>query len=344
MVVSQKSNQANAHQNSSAKIEPTIINVDNDFQGNLAKAIASANDGDVVNLGKNTYYTEGISLDKDITISGQKGTVIQGNPTSESIFYLTADATGATIENLEIRNGNNGIFVQGAADITLKNLDINDIGIDETIRDGFNNTGIILDHADGFKVLNSTVHNIGRKAVGIIDTDGGMVCGLTIHDINLEAQHAQSHDAAGVKLFNTNNIVVQNNHFYDLNAIAIWNDITNGTTIKNNQIDNIGEDFLAPAFNNYVDIIGIYNEKSANALVKSNEVTTIGEFTAFRATEFSTETMTLEDNNFSNYQLGTTDYWVNESAEKLVAITEEPDAANFSLFADDYLNQANIGE
>ena len=70
----------------------------------------------------------------------------------------------------------------------------------------------------------------------------------------------------------------------------------------------------------------------------------MGEFTAFRATEFSTETMTLKGNDFSNFQLGTTDYWANESAEKLVAITKDPDAAGFDLFADEYLGEANIGD
>ena len=131
---------------------------------------------------------------------------------------------------------------------------------------------------------------------------------------------------------------------YNLNRIFIWNDITNLTKIENNQIDNVGEDFLAPAFNTYVDVIGIYNEKSVNAFIKDNQATAVDEFTAFRATEFSTETMTLEDNDFSSFQLGTTDYWANESAEKLVAITANPDLAGFSLFADDYLSEANIDE
>lgn len=54
--------------------------------------------------------------------------------------------------------------------------------------------------------------------------------------------------------------------------------------------------------------------------------------------------MTYGDNDFSSYELGTTDYWVNELAEKLVALTEDPDQANFSLFADEYLSQANIGD
>ena len=295
-----------------------IINVDRDFDGDLENAIAAAKDGDVVKLGKKTYYTSGIVLDKNITIDGQKDSEINGEGTSESIFHLTSGASGATIQDVEITNGNNGIFAEGASDLTLRNLDINNIGIKETIRNGPSNTGIVLSHADGLKLLNSKIHNIGRKAVGLENTDGGLISGLSIEDVNLEAQHAQSHDAGGVKLFNTNDITVQDSYFSDINAVHIWNDTNNNVTITNNVIENVGEDFLAPAFNRHVDVFGIYDEKSANSVIKDNEVTAVDEFTAFRVTEFSRETLTLEDNDFSSQQLGTTDYWVNESAEKLI--------------------------
>ncbi|MDJ0589093.1 MAG: cellulose binding domain-containing protein [Pleurocapsa sp. MO_226.B13] len=45
--------------NATAKSSEKIIYVDSDFGGNLEKAIAAANDGDLVQLGSNTYYTRG---------------------------------------------------------------------------------------------------------------------------------------------------------------------------------------------------------------------------------------------------------------------------------------------
>ena len=326
------------------KNKQKIINVDKDFDGDLESAIAAAKNGYVVKLGQKTYYTSGIILDKNITIDGEKNSEINGEGTSESIFHLTKGASGATIQDVEITNGNNGIFADGASDLTLRNLDINNIGINETIRNGPNNTGVVLSHADGLKLLNSKIHNIGRKAVGLEDTDGGLISGLSIEDVNLEAEHAQSHDAAGIKLFNTNEITITDNYFSDINAVHIWNDTNNNATITNNVIENVGEDFLAPAFNRHVDVFGIYDEKSANSVIKDNEVTAVDEFTAFRVTEFSGETLTLEDNDFSSQQLGTTDYWVNESAEKLIALTIDPDKADFSLIAEEYLTYANIGD
>ena len=321
-----------------------VISVIDDFAGDLESAIAAANNGDIVKLGNKTYHTDGITLDKKIIIDGQEGSVIDGDGTSGAIFHLISDASGAIIRGMELTNANNGILVEDASDVTLRYLDINNIGIAETIRDGANNTGIILDHAEGFKLLDSDLSDIGRKAVGIIDTDGGLVSNISVQDVNLEAEHAQSHDVAGIKFFNTNDITVRDSYFSDINGNYIWNDTANLTNIENNVLENVGEDFLAPGFNKYVDMSGISNEKSSNAIISNNEATSVGDFLGLKATEFSTETMTLIGNEFDSYELGTTDYWVNEEAEKLVALTEDPDSANYSLFSSEYMAQANIGE
>lgn len=320
------------------------INVDSDFGGDLKSAIASANNGDVIQLGSNRYYTSGVSVDKDITIQGQEGSVIDGGGSSEAIIYLNSGATGATIQNVEITNANNGIFGDGAGNLTLQNLNVNNIGVNQTIRGGQNNTGIILGHANGLQLLDSTINNIGRSGINVGDTEGAVISGITVQNVNLAAEHVQSHDAAGIKFFNTNNTTLKNSYLSDINAYHIWNDTTTGTVIEGNTIDKIGEDFRAPYFNPNVEVTGIYNEKSHNSVVKNNIGNANEGFTAFRATEFTTETMILEDNNsFSSVQLGTTDYWVNEEIEKRIAITENPDEANFSLFANEYNAQANIG-
>ena len=54
--------------------------------------------------------------------------------------------------------------------------------------------------------------------------------------------------------------------------------------------------------------------------------------------------MELGKNNFSKIELDTTDYWANEEAETIVAITEDPAEANFSLFEADFFESANIGD
>ncbi len=310
----------------------------------MDKAIASAEDGDIVRLGQGTYKTTGINLNKDITIDGRDGTIIDGGGTSQAIFNLSSGATGATIQDLEITNGNSGVVVIDAANVTLNNLDISNIGISETIRRGPNNIGILLDHADGFRVLNSNITDVGRKGVGVNNTDGGIVQGVNIQNVNLAAQHAQSFDAGGIKLFNTNDIIIKDNNVRDVNGFMIWNDTTNATVIEGNVVLNAGEDFQAPDFNNNVYMAGIYNEKSSNAVVRGNKATSEEYFFAFRATGFSTETMTLGENDFTDFELNTTDYWVNEEAEKLIALTEDPDEANFDLIYEAFFAQANVGD
>ena len=320
-----------------------VINVERDFNGNLEEAIASANDGDTVRLGAKTYTTEGITINKDITVEGVEGSIIDGDGTSAPIIELISGGSGATIQNLEITNGNIGVRANEATDVTMQNLEIHNIGISETIREGKNNVGISLVYADGFQVLDSELYNIGRKGVGVNDTQGGIVSGLTIEDINLDAQNAQSYDAAGIKTFNTDGITISDNELTGINAIGIWNDLARDTTIEDNVVTGVGEDFKRPDFNPNVDIFGIHNEKSYISEIRNNTVTATDDFLAFKSTEFSTETMTLGSNDFSSQELQGTDFWVNKNGEILVAVIADPREADFGLFADEFLADANIG-
>jgi hypothetical protein len=333
---------------SNTSAEPTsgkIINVDQDFNGNLDDAILAANDGDTVELGRRTYRTAGLSINKDITIDGIRGeSVIDGRGTPESIITLNPESSGTTIQDIEITNGDSGVNVVNATDITLKNLDINNIGIDEPSRDGQNNFGINLVGADGFEILDSQVRDIGRKGVGVTDTDGGIIRGLTIEDINIDAQHAQSYDAGGIKLFNTNDVTLQDNELSRVNAFYIWNDLSSNTVIDGNNITGVGDSFEAPSFNSNVTVIGIYDEKSVNSVVDNNTVTSVGNYISYDATEFTTETLELGDNNdFTRQELNTTDFWANEAAEKRIARTEDPDKANFALFEEEFYTGGTFG-
>lgn len=320
-----------------------IINVDRDFAGDLEGAIAAANNGDVVKLNSSRYLTDGIALDKDITIIGQEGSVIDGGGTAANIIGLTPGASGATIQDVEITNGNNAIYGDGALELTLRGLNINNIGISETIRDGQNNSGITLSNADGLLILDSDLNNIGRRGIGVNNTENALISNVSISNINLDAQHAQSYDAGGVKFFNTNDVILRNSSFSNINAFNIWNDTTNSTAMIGNTLNDVGNVFLPPDFNNLVDVSGIYNEKSFNSIVKNNTGTAVEGFRAFNATVFTTESMLYEGNNFSTFELNTEDFWANAELEKLVAITEDPQEANFDLFSTEFFAGANIG-
>ena len=89
-----KNNNKSKSVETESKQQSKIISVEKDFNGNLEDAIASADDGDVVKLGAEVYRTNGISIDKDITIDGRRGTVIDGRGTSNAIFTLDSAASG----------------------------------------------------------------------------------------------------------------------------------------------------------------------------------------------------------------------------------------------------------
>jgi hypothetical protein len=318
-----------------------VINVDNEFGGDIKSAIAAAESGDVVELGNNTYSASNITIDKDITLTGQEGTVIDGGGSWDPIINITQDGDGATIQNLELTNANIGINSYGASNVTIQNLDINNIGLSQTNTDGQNNTGINLDTADGFQVLNTNISNVGRKGIGVGDTRGGTVSGVTVDGVNLAAQHPQNHDAAGVKFFNTTDVALKDSTFTNINAHHMWNDTTHGTTIENNTAQGVGSDYIGHGSGTSMGlpIYGIYNEKSEDSYISNNNITAMDGFTAFNSTEFSTQTQSLTTNEFSNQELGSTDYYVNESAEIAVATNEDPAGADYSLFAAEYESQ-----
>ncbi|MFM2311480.1 MAG: hypothetical protein RLZZ04_756 [Cyanobacteriota bacterium] len=333
-------------------MDSRIINVDQEFNGDLDKAIKAANDGDTVQLGEKTYKTKGFGINKDITIDGVPGkSVIDGNGTKESIITINVDGAGSTIQDVEITNGSSGINVLNASDVTLKNLEIHNIGIKQVDRSGVDNFGINLSVADGFEILDSEIYDIGRKGVGVVDTDGGLIQGLTLDDINLDANHAQSYDAAGIKLFNTNDVTVKDNKMSKINAFYLWDDLTSNTVIEGNEFTGVGDSFKAPDFNGNVTVAGMYIEKTYKTSVDNNTVTSVddrrdgaGTFLAFDATRFSTETLDLgENNDFTNQSLNTKDYWAAQEAEKLIATTEEPLEANFDLFSDEFYNGSSFG-
>lgn len=86
------------------------------------------------------------------------------------------------------------------------------------------------------------------------------------------------------------------------------------------------------------------NDTTNGTIIENNVIENVGDFLQFNATVFTTETLVLENNNFSSFELNTPYFWINEELEKLIATTENPDEANFSLIAEEFFAQANIGQ
>ncbi|MGL6339855.1 MAG: right-handed parallel beta-helix repeat-containing protein [Waterburya sp.] len=304
-----------------------VIDVDNDFGGDIQSAIAAANNGDIVQLGANTYNASGIDIDKDITLDGQEGTVIDGGGATDTILNVTKEATGATIQDIELTNSDHGIYGFGASNVTIQNMDINNIGITQPNTNGEHNTGIVFNRGDGLRITNVDLSDIGRKGIGVGDTVGAVISDVSVENVNLDKIHPVNHDAAGVKFYNTTDCVIENSYFSNIYGNAIWPDSTTGTVLTNNTVENV----LVGDFS------GIYNEKSPNSTVSNNSVTGADGHVSYDATALTTETMELGENDFSNQLLNTEDYFVNAGAETLIATTADPLQANFEMIREDYV-------
>lgn len=320
-----------------------VINVE--AGQDIQAAIDSANNGDVVRLGEGTFNVESLFIDKDITLDGVEGSVIDGGGTEETLITLGQNASGATLQDFELTNAKNGIYSDGSDNLTINNLDINNIGLGELTDTSFgaNNTAILVANTSGTEITNNSISDIGRLGITVKVSDGGdiLVDGNRISNVNRDGLHSQSHDAGGIKLFDTTDVTVSNNELFDINAQNIWADTVNLTTITGNEVE-IAEDVFNP-FNDLVGngVMGIYNEKSWNAVISGNSVKTEteGDF-AIRSTEANYDSLSEFDNLF----VGPTDfksetYWADEAVERDVALGNSV----FEDFSETYINETLNG-
>ena len=289
----------------------------------IQAAIDSASDGDVIKLAQGTYTTSGLTIDKDITLDGEEGTVIDGQGADGKIITIGENADGATLQDLELTNASNGVFADGADDLLIQNLDINNIGLGELSNSGFeaDNTGILVANTSGTQILNNQLSDIGRLGITVKESDGGdiLIDGNSLSNINLDAQHSQAHDAGGIKLFDTAGVTISNNDFDRVNAHNLWLDTVNETEVSGNSI-NIDDDlFQAGSEQSGLGLMGIYNEKSYNADITNNSISALGENDfAIRSTADNFSSLTESANDFDgNVDFQSETYWAGQSADQI---------------------------
>ena len=168
----------------------------------IADAITAANNsGDTIIISADTY-TESITIDKDLTITGISAgdTIIQANASenlaSDRVVTVNSSKT-VTISNVTIRHGNksgNGGGVLNNGDLTLKNCFISD-----NQADGGNGGGIFS--SGNLTVINCTISgNEAKKGGGIQNAGSGgyvKLSNCTIYD-----NESTGGDTGGVRINN----------------------------------------------------------------------------------------------------------------------------------------------
>ncbi|MDP6933871.1 MAG: right-handed parallel beta-helix repeat-containing protein, partial [Myxococcota bacterium] len=108
--------------------EPGCITVDGtgDY-ATINEAVADAEEGSTIGLCATEAHEEAVTLDKSVTLQGPgSGEFLLVAPTNESGITITAD--GASVEGLSIETTRSGIVVEGAADVSLSDLTVEDAG------------------------------------------------------------------------------------------------------------------------------------------------------------------------------------------------------------------------
>jgi len=129
------------------------------LDANIQSFIDNATSGDTLLLGSGTYtITSPIRVDKTLNIRGQGNAKIYNTTTDMNIFYVTADNTKISDLNIfDVGSGTKAIFVNGANNVTLRNLTLNTTGAGfEYGVYSLNGSGNIL---NSFFTINSTDQN-----------------------------------------------------------------------------------------------------------------------------------------------------------------------------------------
>jgi len=129
----------------------------------IRNAINSANAGDTLIINGQSYDHVHITIDKQLTIKSDVGTVL--NPCSSTavsghsgIFYITAQASGTIIEGFNFRNDNGNIFssddygilVNGASNVIIRNCTFSTDNSGDAIR---------LENANAVTIDNVSISN-----------------------------------------------------------------------------------------------------------------------------------------------------------------------------------------
>ena len=277
--------------------------------GDLQAAIDSAKNGDVIKLEAGTYDISDLTINKQITIDGTDGTVLDGGG-SETGINILSGGSGSVIQDVEMMNfQDRAISGTGAKNLLLQNLDIHHVGIGSPLQGDNRNTAIHLDGADGFQILNSNITDVDRKGIGIGVTNGGVISGVSIAGINEGNNHDRTWDVGAIKSFQASNIDVIGNAADAINGNALWFDHSDGVYAQDNIITNVGLGDIGLNGAQIDNTRGLYFETSTNSGASNNTITGENGFEMITVTNQSAGSFSLGDNFAESINLTGTD-WV----------------------------------
>ena len=173
-----------------SKAIPDVICVPTGFHS-IQAAINAANLGDTVFVYNGTYY-ENVVVNKTVTLLGQNqnNTIIDGNKTSTSVIYVTAD--NVQISGFTVQNGGidgSGIYLENSLNSVINGNRVTNNGL----------CGVFLYYSEGCIVSNNNANNNENGIV--IDASGN--CSVIGNDL--------THNYFGLSLLDTGTNILRHN-------------------------------------------------------------------------------------------------------------------------------------
>ena len=231
----------------SALSEPQTVVVDNVGENHnemnehtIRNAIKSANDGDTILIDGQYYAHVHLQIDKKLNIVSNVGTTMEPCGSTafsgfQGMLYLTSGASGSVIEGFNFvndgtaqfsDNGDYGIFIDGASNVTIRNCTFSNEGYGAAIRVnnaqntlitnvsiGNANNGIWITDSNQTRVEYSFIDN--NKVAGV--AIAGFSCNSTIIHNNIT-----NNKQYGIDLTSSDNINILSNYIADNSKYGVY--------------------------------------------------------------------------------------------------------------------------
>ena len=245
----------------------------------IQEAIDASDDGDIVYICIGDYY-ENIVINKKICLIGESAehTVIHGN--DQNVITITADDT--TVSNLQITEGNKGIYLDTVESCVLKNLLVCNSNSGIYLKNSDLNTVSdtkVYDNIDALIMYSSKENAINQNTV--YNNGGyGIFSQYMSHD-NIISNNVIYDNGEGLIIGNSNNNIITNNNIDNNNYNFVLNgwseeqythDIDTSNTINDKLLFYI-KDEKDKTYDNSYDIGFFAAVNCENIILENQELT-----------------------------------------------------------------------